>query len=67
MTPVSTRGLAEGLAQDAQTERFQPSALDVLDWVREGDLRFAGFLPERLRDPRISQLQNLLSPIGERQ
>jgi hypothetical protein len=63
---TSVRRLAEDLALDASTTSFQPSALDVLDWVREGDLRFASFLPDKRLDPRLGQLEQLLLPIGDR-
>lgn len=66
MTTMTTSQLAEALASDAATPRFQPSRLDVLDWVRDGDLRFAAFLPLRREDPRLEQLRQLLAPIGER-
>jgi hypothetical protein len=66
MTNQTTNQLAEALAQDATTQRFQPSRLDVLDWVWQNDLRFAAFLPLKQNDPRISRLKQMLTPIGDR-
>jgi hypothetical protein len=63
MTP---RQLAEDLAKDASTKRFQPSLADVLDWVWRDDLRFTCFLPLKRQDPRLEQLKQMLLPIGER-
>lgn len=63
---MTTNQLAEALALDATTPRFQPSRLDVLDWVRDGDLRFAAFLPLKREDPRLPLLKRMLAPIGDR-
>jgi hypothetical protein len=66
MNDQTTNQLAESLAQDATTQRFQPSRLDVLDWVWRDDLRFAAFLPLRHADPRILRLKQMLTPHGDR-
>jgi hypothetical protein len=63
MTP---RELAEALALDASTPKFQPSLLDVLSWVNTGDLRFAGFLPLKHQDPRLEALRQMLLPSKDR-
>lgn len=63
---MTARQLAEALALDASTTKFQPSLLDVMSWVHTGDLRFAGFLPLKDQDPRIETLRQMLLPSGER-
>ena len=63
---MTARQLAEALALDASTSKFQPSLLDVMSWVHTGDLRFAGFLPLKDQDPRLEVLRQMLLPSGER-
>ena len=62
----TARQLAEAIAIDASTTKFQPSLLDVMSWVHTGDLRFAGFLPLKDRDPRLEELRQMLLPKGDR-
>lgn len=66
MNSITPRQLAEAIALDASTEKFQPSLLDVLDWVYNGDLRFASFLPLKDQDPRLEVLRQMLLPARER-
>ena len=63
MTP---RELAEAIALDASTAKFQPSLLDVMSWVTSEDLRFTAFLPLRDQDPRVEQLRQMLLPSKDR-
>jgi hypothetical protein len=65
-TTTTARQLAESIATDASTTKFQPSLLDVMSWVHTGDLRFAGFLPLKDQDPRLEQLRQMLLPKGDR-
>lgn len=62
----TARQLAEAIAIDASTTKFQPSLLDVMDWVYRQDLRFAGFLPLKDQDPRLEELRQMLLPKGDR-
>lgn len=63
---MTARELAEALALDASTDKFQPSLLDVMSWVSTQDLRFAGFLPLKDQDPRLETLRQMLLPSSER-
>ena len=63
---MTARELAEALALDASTDKFQPSLLDVMSWVTSQDLRFAGFLPLKDQDPRLETLRQMLLPSSER-
>lgn len=63
---MTARELAESIALDASTAKFQPSLLDVMDWVYSQDLRFAGFLPLKDQDPRLETLRQMLLPSKER-
>lgn len=63
---MTARQLAEALALDASTQKFQPSLLDVMSWVHTQDLRFAGFLPLKDQDPRLEELRQMLLPSSER-
>jgi hypothetical protein len=65
-TTTTARQLAESIAIDASTAKFQPSLLDVMDWVYSQDLRFAGFLPLKDQDPRLEQLRQMLLPSKDR-
>lgn len=63
---ITPRELAEAIALDASTDKFQPSLLDVMSWVSTQDLRFAGFLPLKDQDPRLEALRQMLLPSKER-